>query len=151
MKSRVSTAFFLAVLICGCTTIDGVGRYRVQSVGNAQRSIEATVISARQAYIAFEPSGRGAAAGGIAGGGLAGLSSDNVGVIIAGVVGGMIVGSAIEASENVHEATEYVIKSSTQAIFTVAQINEGNPIFQPGDNVILVYGYPSRLIDNRGM
>jgi outer membrane lipoprotein SlyB len=137
------------LVMAGCTSVDGQGRYRVESIGKAQRSIEAVVMSARPAFIQQSTSGQGAAAGGLVGGSLA-AESDNAGVIIAGIIGGIIIGEAIESASNVHDATEYVIRTSANALFTVAQVDRGNLIFKKGDEVILVYGYPSRLIANNG-
>ena len=136
------------VFTSSCSTQDGVGRYRVQSIGHAQRSVEATVISARDAYISLETSGAGGAMGGALGGAIAGNNSDNAGVIIAGIIGGILIGNAIEAAGNNILATEYVIKTDYGVLLTVAQINNGNPIFTKGNRVILVYGYPARLIPN---
>ncbi len=133
------------LMIVSCAT-DGVGRYRVQSIGNAQRSIEATVIRSAPVYIQEESSGSGAALGGTVGGGLAADGSDNVAVIIAGIIAGAIVGDYVEGVNNIHQATEYVIQTSNGALFTVAQIDSNNEIFEEGDNVILVYGYPTRLL-----
>ena len=48
-------------------------------------------------------------------------------IIIVGIIGGMLIGNAIEAAGNIHDATEYVIKTSTGALFTVAQVDQGNP------------------------
>ncbi|WP_157976496.1 hypothetical protein [Parahaliea mediterranea] len=145
MKALSFLTVLTIAVLGGCSTVDGQGRYRVESIGNAQRSVDAVVISARPAYIQYDTTGRGSTLGGLAGGGLA-ANSDNAGVIIAGIVGGILIGDAIEGMNNVYNATEYVIKTSKEAIFTVAQIDEGNPIFVAGNKVILVYGYPSRLI-----
>ena len=128
------------------STEDGKGRYRVESIGHAQRSIEAEIIAAREAYIASGNTGVGGALGGAVGGAVALDNSDNAGVIIAGIIGGALIGSAIEGQGTIYDATEYIIRNETGALFTVAQINEGNPIFEVGDSVVLVYGYPSRLI-----
>jgi outer membrane lipoprotein SlyB len=133
------------LMIVSCAT-DGIGRYRVQSIGNAQRSIEATVLRSAPVYIQEESSGSGAALGGTVGGGLAADGSDNVAVIIAGIIAGAIVGGYVEGINNIHQATEYVIQTSNGALFTVAQIDSNNEIFVEGDNVILVYGYPARLL-----
>jgi outer membrane lipoprotein SlyB len=139
---------FPLVITASCSTQDGVGRYRVQSIGQAQRSVEATVISARDAYISLETSGAGGAMGGALGGAIAGNNSDNAGVIIAGIIGGILIGNAIEATGNNIPATEYVIRTDYDVLLTVAQINKGNPIFSARNRVILVYGYPARLIPN---
>jgi hypothetical protein len=44
----------------------------------------------------------------------------------------------------------HLTPGSYTEIFTgsVAQVDQANPIFAKGDQVILVYGYPSRLIAN---
>lgn len=150
MPSKYFSTLFSVVVILlfsvGCSTQDGTGRYRVQSVGNAQRSVEAVVVSSQPAFISVGTSGAGAAMGGALGGAISGNNSDNLGVIIAGVIGGALVGEAIEASGNNLPATEYVIKTKNEVFLTVAQVDKGNQIFSEGDSVILVYGYPSRLI-----
>lgn len=138
-------SLFLLILV-GCATTDGEGRYRVATIGNAKRSVEAVVISSQPVHVKSETSGAGRALGGATGGAIALNNSDNVGVIIAGIIGGAIIGNVIEESANIHAATEYVLKTVTNAIFTVVQVNKSNPIFYSGDKVILVYGYPSRLI-----
>ncbi|PHR55052.1 MAG: hypothetical protein COA47_14510 [Robiginitomaculum sp.] len=143
---RVVLSIAYVLIITSCTSTDRIGKYRVETIGNARRSIEALVISASQTYIQEQTSGAGAAFGGATGAGIASGSSDNAAVIIAGIIGGMIIGDYIEGMDNIHQATEYVIETSTSAIFTVAQKNGGNDIFKQGDKVILVYGYPARLI-----
>jgi outer membrane lipoprotein SlyB len=150
MKAGINFSLTLAILATalaiGCSSTDGVGRYRVQSIGNAERSVFAEVISARAAYIMEQTSGAGATLGGTVGGGLASDGSDNVAVVIAGVIAGALVGDYIEAQGNVYEATEYVIKTSNGILLTVAQINKNQETFSTGDRVVLVYGYPNRLI-----
>jgi len=134
------------VFIVSCASTNNAGRYRIESIGNAQRSIDAKIIAANPVYIQGNTSGVGAALGGVAGGGIAGNNSNNVAVIIAGIIGGIVIGEYIEGANNLHEATEYVMQTSTDAILTVAQVNEGNEIFIEGDKVILVYGYPAKLL-----
>ena len=80
------------------------------------------------------------------GGAIASNNSDNAVVIIAGVIGGMIVGSLVENSANIKDGTEYVIKTANEAIFSVAQLNSGKELFPIGCHVILQYGFPCRLI-----
>ena len=143
--SRNILVFISLITIVSCAT-DGVGRYRVQSIGNAQRSVEAVIIQSTPVYVQEESSGGGAALGGTVGGGLAADGSDNVAVVIAGIIAGAIVGEYIEGASNIHEATEYVIETSNGTLFTVAQINANTEIFIEGDRVILVYGYPTRLL-----
>ena len=73
-------------LVAACSsTPDGEGRYRVQSIGQAQRSVMAEVISQREAFIAAGNTGAGGAMGGAVGGAIALDHSDNAGVIVAGM------------------------------------------------------------------
>ena len=148
IRFRLFILATLALLI-GCQTPDGSGVYRIESIGNAQRSIEAVVMSTRPVRIQANATGAGGNAGGIAGGLIAANNSDNAAVIVAGIIGGIIVGAAIENSAGVYEGTEYVIKTSADVILTVAQINKGNSVYALGDKVILLYGFPCRLIKDR--
>jgi outer membrane lipoprotein SlyB len=133
--------------LAGCAaTNDGQGVYRVQSVGNAQRSMEAVVLTSKPVLIVRANSGAGANAGGLAGGVIAAENSDNAGVIIAGIIAGAVIGDAIESTGNRFNGREYVIETSRGVILTVAQVDDGSDIFEAADNVILVYGYPHRLI-----
>lgn len=136
----------LVASLLGCGTADGQGKYRIATIGNAQRSITAEVLSAESVLIQQSTNGAGGTAGGLMGGTVASQNSDNAAIVLAGIIGGAIVGDAIEANANTHEGMEYVIQTSAGLLLTVAQVNEGNPIFMPGDKVILVYGYPNRLI-----
>jgi outer membrane lipoprotein SlyB len=145
-KIKYFIASLMVLSLLGCSIQDGTGRYRVASIGNAQRSIEAVVISAESVLIQSITNGAGGTAGGLLGTAAAAESSDNSVVIIAGMIGGAIVGNAIENAANTHEGMEYVIQTGTGALLTVAQVNEGNSIFTAGNKVILVYGYPNRLI-----
>ncbi|MEX0449835.1 hypothetical protein V6X63_08735 [Spiribacter sp. 221] len=144
---RIATIAMLAVTVVACTT-DGVGQYRVESIGNAQRSISGEVIATNPVQIAKNTSGAGGYAGGALGGAMALDNSSDAAPVVAGIIAGAIIGNAIEAQGNVFPGTEYVIETSTGAVLTVAQPNEGNQIFEPGDRVILVYGYPHRLIED---
>ena len=145
---------FGKVLIClvitqtfiACSSVDGTGKYRVQTIGNAERSVRAVVLSAEAVYIQGDTSGVGSALGATAGGGIASGGSDNAAVIIAGIILGAVIGDYIEGQDNVYPATQYVIETTNGILLTVAQIDEGNDIFMKGDNVILVHGYPNRLI-----
>ena len=146
--SRIFLVTFCVFTLNSCAT-DGVGRYRVQSVGNAQRSVEAIVLQAAPVYIQDQTSGAGAALGATVGGGVAADSSDDAAVIIAGIITGAIIGDYVEGMSNIYDATEYVIRTSNGALLTVAQVNLGNELFKTDDNVILLYGYPTRLIRDR--
>lgn len=143
---KLSVFLILTFLISACTTTDGSGRYRIASIGNAQRSVEAIVLAAEPVLIQTSISGSGGTAGGLLGAAATAESSDNSVVIIAGIIGGAIIGNALESAANTHDAMEYVIETETGILLTVAQVNSGSVIFTSGDKVILVYGYPNRLI-----
>lgn len=146
--SNLLKAFVLCtvLLTSACNTVDGEGRYRVATIGNAKRSVSATIITSQPVLVQEQTSGIGRTAGATTGGVFAANNNDRVGIIFAGIIAGAIVGDALEGAANIHPATEYVIKTELNALFTVVQVNKNNPTFVPDDNVILVYGYPSRLI-----
>lgn len=148
--SSLRLPYALALLMIGtlgcASSEDGVGAYRVQSIGNAKRAVEATVLAVKPVRIVRVNSGVGANTGGLVGGALAADNSDNVGVIIAGVVAGAVIGDAIESSQNRFNGHEYIIETKTGALLTVAQIDEGSEVFEESNQVILVYGYPHKLI-----
>lgn len=146
MKTIRTTVLIISLCIITSCTTDGVGRYRIQSIGNAYRSVEAIILQTSSVYIQEGVSGAGAALGGTIGGGIAAENSDNLAVIIAGIISGALVGEYMAGLNNIHTATEYVIQTSNGALFTVAQVNDGNEIFTEGTSVILIYGYPIRLI-----
>ena len=52
----------------------------------------------------------------------------------------------IEGQANIHNATEYILRTERNVLLTVAQVDAGNTIFRPNDRVVLVYGYPNRLL-----
>ena len=146
--ARYSLAFWCVLssfIIVGCSNTDGNGRYRVETIGNAKRSIEAVILSSQPVLVRSSSTGVGGVLGGATGGVIAANNSNNIAIIFAGFLGGVILGDTIERAGTDREATEYVIENRTKAIFTVVQINKNNPTFIPGDKVILVYGYPSRL------
>jgi len=139
----VSIAFFY---LSACTTTDGQGRYRIETIGNAKRSVGAIVISQQSVMVQGSITGRGTLIGGTAGGLIADNESDNAGIVFAGILAGAIIGEMIEKDANIHEATEYVIQTDNKMLLTVVQVNVGNIIFKVGEKVILIHGYPSRLI-----
>jgi len=143
---KVFICFVITQILFACSSVDGTGKYRVQTIGNAQRSVRAVVLSAEPVYIQADTSGVGAALGATAGGGIASEGSDNAAVIIAGIILGAVIGDYIEGQDNVYPATQYVIETTNGILLTVAQIDEGNDIFKKGNKVILVHGYPNRLI-----
>ncbi|ALE52421.1 MAG: hypothetical protein HOE35_01740 [Candidatus Ruthia sp.] len=144
LKLFVTTITLL--YLSACATIDGQGKYRVETIGNAKRSVGAVVISHQMVVVQADISGKGSLIGGTTGGLIADNNSDNAGVVFAGIIAGAIVGEMVEQDSNTHEATEYVIQTETDMLLTVVQINRNNPIFKTDERVILIHGYPSRLI-----
>ena len=69
----------------------------------------------------------------------------SVAIIIAGIIGGAIIGNNIEASAGVLQGHEYLLETETGKLLTVAQPDSGNDILGIGSAAILVYGYPHRL------
>ena len=144
LKLFIATMVLLYLL--GCSTIDGQGKYRVETIGNAKRSVGAVVVSHQPVIVQLDISGKGSLIGGTAGGLIADNNSDNAGVVFAGIIAGAIVGEMMEQDANTREATEYVIQTETGMLLTVVQVNKNNPIFKTDERVILIHGYPSRLI-----
>jgi outer membrane lipoprotein SlyB len=140
----------LIVLLGGCFSVnqphDGLGQYRIATIGNSQRSIPAVVISAKKVTIKELNSGAYAEAGGWLGGAIAAEDSDNSAVIIAGIIAGAVVGNAIEDAKNTYAGTEYIIQAESGRLFTVAQVDSNADILKKGDKALLVYGYPHRLM-----
>jgi len=142
---RLFSLFVVAFTLASCNS-DGIGRYKVETIGSAQRSVAATVLSAKPVQIVRQNTGAGANAGAAMGGALAYDNSDSAAAIVAGVIAGAVIGDAIESSGNALNGKEYVIQTENELLLTVAQINQNNEIFGAGDKVILVYGHPHKLI-----
>lgn len=143
---KLFVATMVMLYLSACSTIDGQGKYRVETIGNAKRSVGAVVVSHQSVVVQLDASGKGSLLGGTAGGLIADNNSDNAGVVFAGIIAGAIVGEMIEQDANTREATEYVIQTETGMLLTVVQVNKNNPIFKTDERVILIHGYPSRLI-----
>ena len=137
---------FVLFTSTGCNTVDGSERYKVATIGNAKRSVEAIVLPARPVFVLPETTGAGASLGGAIGGGVALNNSNNVGIIFAGIIAGAIVGDTVERSAGTRKAHEYLIQTLNGALLTVVQTDEGNSIFSKESKVILIHGYPSELI-----
>ena len=140
--------FLIATLLSlsACVSQDGVGEYRVASIGNAQRTVEATILSTKPVMLIRSPSGAGANAGGLLGAAMAAESSDNAAVIVAGLIGGVIIGNNIENSIGSIQGFEYLIQTQTGKLITVAQPSQGNDLLMEGNKALLIYGYPHRLV-----
>jgi len=124
----------LALSITACTSPSDP-RYRVATVGNAQRVIAVTIISAEPVIIKRAASGTGSISGGALGLAAGAESSDNAVIIVGATIFGAIVGNAIEDN-----------RTNTDALLTVTQSDAGNHTFDKGDQALLIHGFPSRLI-----
>ncbi len=135
----------LALSITACTSPSDP-RYRVATVGNAQRVIAVTIISAEPVIIKRAASGTGSISGGALGLAAGAESSDNAVIIVGATIFGAIVGNAIE--DNISQTTgyQYVVRTNTDALLTVTQSDAGNHTFDKGDQALLIHGFPSRLI-----
>ena len=145
MLSRILLIMFIWSL-SACSSQDRVGEYRVASIGNAQRTVEASILSVKPITLIKSPSGAGANAGAAFGGALAAESSDNAAVIVAGIIGGAIIGNNIEASNGAMRGYEYLLQTEMGKLVTVAQPEQNYDVLQEGDKALLIYGYPHRLV-----
>ena len=121
-------------------------RYKVSTIGNATRSTPAIIVNVEPVVIYRGTSGAGANAGGALAAAAAYENSDNAAVIIAGLIGGAIIGNLVEETGANANGHQYLIETGSGALLAVAQLDQGNLIFQRGENVILIYGNPHRLV-----
>lgn len=135
----------LTIFVTACTSPSDP-RYRVATVGNAQRVIEVIVISVESVIIKKAASGTGSTSGGILGLAAGAESSDNAVVIVGATIFGAIVGNAIEDNLSQTNGRQYVVRTSTDALLTVTQADIGNHIFHKGNQALLIHGFPSRII-----
>jgi len=119
----------------------------VGSVGQVNRSVPGTIVSARQVTINTNTGSGGAiggVAGAVAGSSVGGGARTNALGAIGGAVAGALVGSAIEQSGANQPGMEYVVSTTNGTLLTVTQGPE--PRFQENDKVIILYGSPARII-----
>jgi len=132
----------------GCASNLSPQTYSVGSVGQVNRTVSATVISAREVDVAGTTAvggGAGTAAGAVVGSAAGGNNSRGniVGAIGGAVVGGLA-GSAIEANATKQKGMEYVVETENGNLMTIVQGTD--PVFTTGQKVLVLYGSPSRLI-----
>lgn len=138
----------LAASISACTPNVSPDTYAVGSVGQVNRAVRGTIISARLVDISGTQSGVGAGAGALAGGvgGSAlggGVRGNIIGAVGGAVVGG-IAGAVIEEGTSRQKGMEYVVETGNGALLTVVQGAEA-PL-AAGQKVIVMYGTRSRVI-----
>lgn len=137
----------LAILTVGCAATTDPSTYSIGSVGQVNRSVSGTIVSAREVTINANTGAGGAvggAAGAVAGSSIGGGVRANALGAIGGAVAGALVGSAIEQAGANQLGMEYVVSTSNGALLTVTQGSE--PRFQENQKVIILYGNPARII-----
>lgn len=147
----IKTLFVLSAVVAltaGCASNISPTTYSVGSVGQVNRTISATVISAREIDVAGTTGlggNAGAASGAVIGSGAGGSNSRGniVGAIGGAVVGGLA-GAAIEANATKQKGMEYVIETENGNLMTIVQGIDA--VFIQGQKVLVLYGSPSRLI-----
>lgn len=134
-------------LLAGCAANISPNAYSVSSVGQVNRSIAATIISARDVDVSGT-TGTGAtvgvAAGATAGSAIGGGTRANILGAIGGAVIGGLAGAAMEGNATKQTAIEYVVQTSNGNLMTIVQGTD--PRFTEGDSVLVLYGSPSRII-----
>lgn len=145
---RLATIGFVLALVSGCASNVSPQSYSVGSVGQVNRTVPATVISAREIDISGTTSlggSAGGAAGAVVGSGAGGGNGrSSVLGAIGGAVVGSLAGAAVEANSTKQKGMEYVIETENGNLMTLVQGND--PVFGVGQKVLVLYGSPSRLI-----
>ena len=142
ITAKLAGLLIFAVLI-GCAS-----DYRPVSIGQAQRAVRGQVVQVDPVVIT-RSSGAGAGMGAtLAGGGVA-TGSDNIGFVLAGMIGGAIIGELAERAVTEANGARYLIKTETDSLLTVVQLDQVEGRFETGQRVALVYGYPSQLVPLR--
>jgi len=142
MKRIILPFALIAALSLGaCSTNLSPNTYSGSSVGQAQRTVPATVISMRRIKIT-NSSGvgglAGAGAGAVAGSALGcGTRMNALGAIGGAIVGG-IVGSEIDKGIHSGYGYEYVLKTSRGSLVSVTQTK--NLKLRRGQKVYIIYG-----------
>jgi len=146
IKIFSATAVILLSVGCAAPNISPQS-YAVGSVGQVNRTVPATVVSARPVAISGT-SGvggtSGAALGAVGGSSLGGSGRDHAAGAIVGAVAGALAGAAIEANATKQTGYEYVVETYNGNMMTIVQ--GPDPAFNTGDKVLVLYGTPSRII-----
>lgn len=147
MRAAVIAALCLG--IAACTPNIEPDSYAVGSVGQVNRAVKGTVVSARQVNIEGTQSGVGAGSGALAGGlggsyiGGSSVRGSAIGAV-GGAVAGGIAGALIEESATKQQGVEYIIEAENGAILTLVQGTD-DPIAK-GEKVLVLYGQRSRVV-----
>lgn len=133
--------------LCGCVPNVSPSSYSIGAVGEVNRTVAATVISARVVHIEGSRGGgavAGGAAGAVAGSAVGGSARANALGAIGGAVIGSIAGAAAEHAASKQEGMEYVVQTGNGAMMTVVQGLK--PAFGMHQHVLVLYGSPARVI-----
>lgn len=147
IKARFITAGLVLTSLVGCAANLSPHSYSVGSVGQVNRTIPATVISARQVDISGTTgtgAGVGVGAGAVAGSGIGGSGRANMLGAIGGAVIGGLAGAAIEQNATKQIGMEYVVQTENGNLMTLVQGPEAS--FHVGSRVLVLYGSPARII-----
>lgn len=134
-------------LLAGCAANISPSTYSVGSVGQVNRTVAATVISARSVQIngtTGAGGATGAALGATAGSGLGSGGRANTAGAIVGAVAGAVAGAAVEQNATQQSGIEYVVQTENNNLMTIVQ--GPTPTFASGDKVLVLYGSPARII-----
>lgn len=150
---KIAAACMVAFALIGCAPPNiSPQSYSVGSVGQVNRTVSATVVSAREVAVsgtASTGSATGGALGAVAGSSAGSSSRDGLAGAIVGAVAGSLAGAAIEANATKQTGYEYVVETFNGNLMTIVQGSD--VVFRAGDKVLVLYGTPSRIIaDPRG-
>jgi outer membrane lipoprotein SlyB len=146
---RLALAALIAAtaLTAGCQRNISANSYAAGSVGQVNRTVRGTIISARPVEIGGTQSGLGAGAGAAAGGLVGsqmGRGSGNALATLGGVIAGGVAGAMIEESNTRQTGMEYVVETENGALLTVVQGSD--TILQVGQKALVMYGNRARVV-----
>lgn len=137
----------MALLVTACARNVSPDTYSVGAVGQVNRAVQGTIISARPVKISGTTAlggTAGAVSGGVAGSAIGGSTRGHILGAVGGAVVGGLVGAAIEEGVTRQDGMEYVVKAENGALLTITQGAE--PAFSVGEKVIVLYGSRSRVV-----
>lgn len=140
---RLCAALSLSLLVGACATDHRSGVYQSEQAQQPMRIKTGVVVDLREVEIKSQPTGAGAAIGGISGGVLA--AGDGRGGTVAGiagaVVGGML-GNMVEQGITTRKGIEvmYRLDGSTEVYALVQEVDEANPLAK-GDFIRIIEGH----------
>lgn len=138
----------LCFILGSCTTNVSPNTYAVGSVGQINRAVEATIVSARVVNLQGTQAigtASGIAAGGVAGS-MVGSGRGSALGAIGGALAGGIAGAMLEQNATAQHGVEYIVRTTSGNLMTLVQGIE--PTLHEGQSVFVLYGPPARLILN---